>query len=646
MHAVYIYAQFGVTSSFPMECALGLKPQCPDRKACKYHSFLADVQKHGYDCEKTALIESRRQLLIYPPNNPNAKATGAVTLKKAGSASVSLGRPRFGIDSIVPRPTRQLMAFVRLINHMCNCPWSNIKFDINYQILMRLTASHMQLIAPGAPQTLCSILDPRAVLEGAQNVCWITNRQQGKTSTLARFLAAVAVACPLGGLVFTVYSTSLDRSVELIKSAKQYIFWLDSKEGRHPEFNFSIDRNNERMFALKVKSPFGDADVVNQCWARPKNPESCRGDAPRAAIFDEVAFIGKRLWTDFAFPLLQVKGRVFTLATTPPAPSSWFSVFVDQIRARNKANDFFFNLINHSLSCAKCLEAGEAVDCCHNLAFVPPWKSLVTLNQMLNLATDKEAYAIEVYGILAAGGSEYIPAKLVDAALQRTRISEQFAADFLWVSIDPPAHGVSDFAGTAFVMSPTGVYVFVGMFNVNVKRCQTTEVQQIVHQFLERLRKHPLVGPELTLIPIIECNNNEILSMSILRVFEHYGSVHIPWTDDNFGVSISHGIGVWMNHDNKMAMLQSMYQTLMDGRIAFASSIVVADKTAYVANATAIDGESLLAKWAVQLKAMQDQPDGSISGKHLGNDDLATACMQGIYWSISARAMFMQKSIM
>ena len=145
-------------------------------------------------------------------------------------------------------------------------------------------------------------------------------------------------------------------------------------------------------------------NVVNECWARPKNPESCRGDAPRAAIFDEVAFIGKKLWSDFAFPLLQVKDRIFTLATTPPAPSSWFSQFVDQIKERNKNNDFFFNLINHSLSCAVCLEAGEAVDCCHNLMYVPPWKSMVTLNQMLNLASDKEAYQMEVYGILAAGG--------------------------------------------------------------------------------------------------------------------------------------------------------------------------------------------------------------------------------------------------
>ena len=626
-----------------MQCALQLT-ECGDKTTCDFHVFLATVRNHGYSCEGSSLQACKRHLIIYPPNDTSATATGNIVLKKAGSIHKppQLRASMNPLRSIyTSQPAMQLMSFLRLINHMCHCPWSNIHFDVNYSILMRLTASHLHIIAPGAHQSLCNIIDPTIVLEGAQNVCWITNRQQGKTSTLSRFLAAVAVACPLGGLIFTVYSTSLDRSVELIKAAKQYIFWLNA-DGKHPDFKFIVVRNNERMFSLHNEK----YNVVNQCWARPKNPESCRGDAPRAAIFDEVAFIGKKLWSDFAFPLLQVKDRIFTLATTPPAPSSWFSQFVDQIKERNKNNDFFFNLINHSLSCAVCLEAGEAVDCCHNLMYVPPWKSMVTLNQMLNLASDKEAYQMEVYGILAAGGSEYIPAKLVDAALQRPQVSSPFAADFLWVSIDPPSHGVSDFAGTAFLLTPSGVYVFVGMFNINVKRCQTTEVQQVVHQFLTRLRDHPLVGPELTLVPIIECNNNEILSMSILRVFEHYGKVYVPWTEENFSLCISNGIGVWMTQENKMAMLQTMYQSLMDGRITFAEDMIVADKTAYAPNARPVMAETIRTKWATQLKAMQDQPDGTVSGKHVGNDDLATASMQGIYWSISARAMFLQQSML
>ena len=535
--------------------------------------------------------------------------------------------------SVSTQPRRKLAAFLRLIDHMCNCPWSSVPFDINYRMLMRLTASHLQLIAPGAPQTLCNIIDPRDNFEGVQNICWITNRQQGKTSTLARFLAAVAVACPLGGLLFTVYSTSLDRSVELIKAAKKYIYWLNSDEGAHPDFQFTIVRDNERQFALQVGT------AVNECCARPKNPESCRGDAPRAAIFDEVAFIGKKLWTDFAFPLLQVKGRVFTLATTPPAPSGWFAQFITLIKSRNAKNDFFFKLINHSLSCQECIESGNAVDCCHNLSYVPPWKSLVTLNQMLMLAADKEAYQMEVYGIIAAGGTEYLPAKLVNAAVLRAAIPiDDTMFDFVYVSIDPPSHSVSDFAAVAFVITATGVHVIVGLFNVNAKQCQISEIQRIVHQFMHRIRSHPAIQQQTTIVPIIECNNNEILSLSLLRVIQMYGNVLVPWTDANFSICISHGIGVWMTYENKMAAIQNTYQALLDGRIAFSSVLATADKTSYIANAPVISAESLKEKWATQLKAMQDQPDGTVSGKHAGNDDLATSTMQGIYWSLCARA--------
>ena len=568
---------------------------------------------------------------VYPPNNASSSSLSRTSLMKSG-----VMRTVHSLGALAStQPVRQLTAFLRLIDHMCTCPWSNIPFDVNYQMLMRLTASHLQLIAPGAPQTLCNIINPRESFEGVQNICWITNRQQGKTSTLARFLAALAVACPLGGLLFTVYSTSLDRSVELIKSAKKYVYWLSTDAGAHPDFRFTITRDNERLFAVKVGS------AVNECIARPKNPESCRGDAPRAAIFDEVAFIGKKLWTEFAFPLLQVKGRVFTLATTPPAPSSWFAQFVALIQKRNAENDFFFKLINHSLACQPCIEAGSAVDCCHNLTFIPPWKSLVTMNQMLMLASDKEAYQMEVYGILAAGGQEYLPATLVDAAVERPAVQHDGTeTEYVWVSLDPPSHGVSDFAGVAFVVNAQGVHVIVGLFNSNVKRCQTTEVQHIVHQFLRRLRAHPMIAASTILVPIIECNNNEILSMSLLRVFEQYGQVTIPWTEDNFDICISHGIGVWMTHENKMASIQSMYQALIDGRVVFAADMAVADKTAFIPNAPPATPGVLKQMWAAQLKAMQDQPDGTVSGKHVGNDDLATATMQGVYWSLCARAAF------
>ena len=73
-----------------------------------------------------------------------------------------------------------------------------------------------------------------------------------------------------------------------------------------------------------------------------------------------------------------------------------------------------------------CLENGEATECSHNLMYLPPWKSLVTLNQMAALAANKETFQMEVYGIISGTGNEYIPRKLIDASLQRATVEELF----------------------------------------------------------------------------------------------------------------------------------------------------------------------------------------------------------------------------
>ena len=616
-----------------MDCALS-GGSCKRVGRCEYHRFVATAQAHGHDSGDLPFGEIRRCLSVYPPNLQTARsATNAVSLRKAGAMVISSTMQDTSTAAVAQQ---RLTRFLRLLDHLGTAPWANKHFDVNHRILMRLTASHLSIIAPGAPQSMCHMIDPRSTLEGAQNLVWVTNRQQGKTTTLARFLAALAIACPLGGLVSTVYSTSLDRSVELVKAAKRYLYWMDTAEGAFAEFRFVLTRDNDRMFAVS------NGVAINEIIARPKNPDSCRGDAPRAAIFDEVGFIGQKLWSEFAFPLLQVGGRIFTCATTPPPPTGFFSAFISQVKAQNNVGDFFFRLINHSLTCADCLEAGEATECCHNLMFLPPWKSLVTLNQMLSLVADKETYQMEVYGILSGAGKEYIPLRLLEASVSRARVERAWQPDFVWVAVDPASHGVSDFAGVAFVLTDEGVHVVVAMFNINMNRCQTTEVQMVLHQFGERIRSHPLVPSSSTLVPIIECNNNEILAMSMLRVFEAYGPVYVPWQTDRFAISISHGIGVWMTQENKMAALQCTYQAFLDGRVSFAEPLYVADRTAFAPRSEQTDPATLINKLVRQLSVFQDQADGTVSGKHVGNDDLACAMLLGIYWSLSARASFIE----
>jgi hypothetical protein len=276
----------------------------------------------------------------------------------------------------------------------------------------------------------------------------------------------------------------------------------------------------------------------------------------------------------------------------------------------------------------------------HNMAYLPPWKSLVTLTSMLNLVSDRDTFQMEVYGVLSAGNDQYIPTKLLDAAVGRTPVSTPWQPAHLWLAIDPASHGKSDLGMVAFAMTPNGVHVIVGLAAVNVAKCQTSEVQLIMHQFLDRLRTSPLIPHTTVLIPIIECNNNEILAMSMLRTCQRYPPVSIPWTEEHFDRGISPGIGVWMSHDTKMAGIQSTYQALLDGRVTFARDMVIADRTAFHVRSRPATRAGLITTLSAQLRAFTDQPDGTVSGKHLGNDDLACALIIGIYWSACARALF------
>lgn len=595
--------------------------------------------------------EARRLLRIYPPSKLKQQA-GSVGFRRVGLQSGAvcpvappMGNPLSSAPLAI-RGSAALAKFMRLLGHLNTAPWANKRFATNERIMARLVASHLHLIAPeGSRADLIHMIDPRASLADAHNLVWVTNRQQGKTTTLGKFLAAMAIASPMGGLLFAVYSTSLDRAQELTKAAREYVYWMMTPEGAFDDFpNVSLDRNNERLFVV------ANGSAKNMILARPKNPDSCRGDAPHACIFDEAAFVSKDFWWKFAFPLFQVGERACTCATTPPPITGFFQAFIEQIKKRNAVGDYFFRLINHSLTCLPCLEAGDAERCCHNLHLIPPWKSLVRFNAMKRLVPSgrRDDFAAEVFGVLNKGQGTYLPRHLIQAAVGRSRVpaSALGSPRHLWVSVDPASHGRSDLALVAFVVADGGMHVIVGLANICVDKCQTTEVQQVVSQFLSRARSHPAIPPSAEVVPIVECNNNEILAMSIVRVFEQFGPVWMPFTKDRFEAYITDGIGVWTREENKMAAVQAAYQILFDGRLAFAEELVTADKTAFAARARAANPEDAVELLEQQMAAIQDQEDGSVSGKTLAgdNDDLAIAAIMGFFWRMSCEASEMAQS--
>lgn len=188
-------------------------------------------------------------------------------------------------------PAGRLIRFLRLLDHLGTAPWASSSFAANTEVMERLTASHLGLIVgckPPPPELFRLIGGAAVSLERCENLIWITNRQQGKTTTMGRFIAALALQVQSGGTLACVYSTKQDRAAELCKAAKDYMYWMQTDKGRHPEWpSIVFESDNQRQFTVRTGLPGSPAASV---YARPKNADACRGDAPAAAFFDEIAF--------------------------------------------------------------------------------------------------------------------------------------------------------------------------------------------------------------------------------------------------------------------------------------------------------------------------------------------------------------------
>ena len=544
---------------------------------------------------------------------------------------------------------KRLKRFLRLLAHLDTAPWASTVFNVNDRMIRRLTASHLHLIIGKANFAVCNrsemyhLIAPTLKLDGVNNVVWVTNRQQGKTSTIGKFIAALAIASPEGGQLVNVYSTSLDRANELTKAAKQYVTWMMTDAGAHPEWtSLRFVKNTYQQFSVSTS----DRGAVNCVVSKPKNPDSCRGDAPAAAFFDEIGFMTSSFWYKFALPLLQVTGRNATCTTTPPPADSFFAVFIEKIIARNKLNDYWFALYNHSLACEQCIEMMEADKCCHNLHYIPPWKCMLHFTNLRNLMPKNQikTFQKEVYGVLDNMQQYYFPKKLLTACKTRSRHPNTFVSNrvpAVWVAIDPAGHSISEMGIIAIIISPdTAMNVLVGAASINVGQCQVAQVQALVRVFLSRLRKHPLVHRLAPIVPIVECNNNEVFAMSIVAAFREFKPIFMPFTKSRFQTYIVDGIGVNTCHENKQSMVTNVYQQLFEGRIVIAATVVTVCRHDIDSRTQQVHVTDTVDALFEQLGRMRDQDDGQISGKTEGgdNDDLAMAYMIAVYWSLSVRA--------
>jgi len=577
-------------------------------------------------------------MLDLPEARRLIQISGAITqISKRQRLATNVGAFSRTAQTVAATPgVKRLIRFLNLLAEFDTAEWASIAFDLNQTMIRRLTLSHLPVIV-GASYTA-----EKAALEAlvnspdrANNVIWITNRQQGKTSTLAKFVAALMVLSPHQGSLCCIYSTNYDRATELLKAAKMY---LDNMPASHP-LRPEVLTNNERSITLRTVD-----GSVHSVAARPRSADSCRGDAPAAAMFDEIAFVQEDFWYKFAYPLLQVGKRVFTCATTPAPFGSFFSRFVDTVKERNKQHDFFFRVINHSLVCEDCEAREVGEKCAHRLMLVPPWKSVLRFHLMSKLVPSarKEEFAAEVYGVLAKRNNGYIPSRLVDAWRARPTLAILTAARMapVYVAIDPPSHQSSAFGMAAIIYGEYGEVAILGLAEVRATRCDALQLQAVVGDFVIRLRKHKWVMHR-PIVPIIETNNNGVLALSLLRVIERHPPTVMPFVKAYFATDVTENIGVRTTEATKSAMCMASMSAFLDGRIFSAPDAITSGRDAFDPNQDSVAFADAADQLALQLVSFRDLPDGKISGKvdSSQSDDVGMAFMMAVYWSFTCRAL-------
>ncbi|MBN21975.1 MAG: hypothetical protein CL678_11910 [Bdellovibrionaceae bacterium] len=545
-------------------------------------------------------------------------------------------------------PHARLVSFLQLLNHLGKAPWASGKFAANELILMRLTAAHMSLITwcdkphPSLYDMLSIPHNQPPHPQQTENLIWITNRQQGKTTNIGKFIAALSLAAKPSAMLATVYSTKFDRAGELVTAAKRYHLWMQTEEGKHPKWpSVTLVRDNERGFMVAASATAQPSGVL----ARPKNPDTCRGDAPSAAFFDEIAFTSADFWFKFALPLFQIAGRRATCTTTPPPPKTFFDLFCKQVKRSNNEGDYFFGLINHSLACSQCIEANLATECCHRLHLVPPWKSMLSIANGLGKLMPKHRHAEftqEVFGVMAGTGHAFLPESLLKAMLERERVSNWgLSCPTVWVGIDPPAHGKAAMGMSAFLVHRnSGQVVLIGAAAVDAEATEVHQIQMVVARWLHRVCDHPFVAEDSPIVPIVECNNNEILSKSIVSTIEQMrNQVYMPFVSQRFKRYISEGVGVWTSQETTLAALSVVYQALIDGRVSIASDVVVTNREELDPRAKRPPPQELIERFASELGQFGYNSRGKVTGKCSDDalDDLGMSFLIAMYWRVAVK---------
>ena len=154
---------------------------------------------------------------------------------------------------------------------------------------------------------------------------------------------------------------------------------------------------------------------------------------------------------------------------------------------------------------------------------------------------------------------------------------------------------------------------------------------------------HPFCHKESPLVPIIECNNNEPMSLSLLRQFQRHPPVYMPFKKERFHsgtISVADGVGIWTTESSKLASLHVAYQAFMEGRVSVAYTVVSTNRESIDRKSKAPEEADLIVALFDQLGRFGYDKHGKVTGKLTDDDqdDVAMAFLMCVYFRLSVLA--------
>jgi hypothetical protein len=258
----------------------------------------------------------------------------------------------------------------------------------------------------------------------------ITPRRFGKTTAVAMFVAALALAVP--GITVAIFSTGRRASNLLLQQVKSLLMCIPGAAAK------IVSSNVETLH-------MADGAMTSKISSYPGMARTLRGTGGDLIILEEAAFISTDVWTEVVIPLIEVKNTALIAISTPLDASNIYSTLINM---KDENNNSVFEVLEARAACRVCIETlPDPSKCPHVQLERPSWKSKEKQKVVRALyAGNEQTMMRESLGVVTEGASGVFLRKQIQQVFESDRRTIPVDTKHIYIAIDPNGGGPSKFA--------------------------------------------------------------------------------------------------------------------------------------------------------------------------------------------------------